>query len=63
MISLPKCKGITRIVLEGQERRLSLNERLIVRAHWLICKACTNFGKQVALMNKASRRWRNYSED
>ncbi|MCV2352952.1 zf-HC2 domain-containing protein [Paucibacter sp. B2R-40] len=63
MIGLPNCKEITRLVLEGEERPLGRAEKLVVRAHYLICRGCTNFGKQVELMRKASARWRNYSED
>jgi hypothetical protein len=62
MMGLPNCREITRMVLEGEERPLGQTEKLIVRAHYLICRGCTNFGKQVELMRKASERWRNYSE-
>ncbi|MCV2367817.1 zf-HC2 domain-containing protein [Paucibacter oligotrophus] len=60
-MGLPKCKDITRMVLEGEERRLGQTEQLLIRAHYLICKGCTNFGKQVELMRKASAQWRSYS--
>ncbi|MCV2358345.1 zf-HC2 domain-containing protein [Paucibacter sp. TC2R-5] len=61
MMGLPNCREVTRLVLEGEERPLRSSEKLAVRAHFLICKACTNFGKQVELMSKASARWRGYS--
>jgi hypothetical protein len=60
---MPTCRDITRRVLEGEERRLGRAERLVIRAHWLICKGCSNFGGQVELMRKASARWRSYTED
>ncbi len=63
MMGLPNCKQITRMVLEGEERPLGQAERLLIRTHYMICKGCTNFGKQVDLMRKASERWRNYSDE
>lgn len=63
MMGLPDCRKITRIVLEGEDRPLGHVERLTVRAHYLICKSCTNFGKQVELMRRASQRWRGYSDE
>ena len=63
MMGLPNCREITRIVLEGEDRSLRRTEQMVVRAHYLICRNCTSFGKQVALLRKASARWRSYSED
>lgn len=57
------CREITRIVIEGEERRLSLAERLTVRYHMLICAACPRFERQLALMRRASARWRQYSSE
>jgi len=59
----PNCREVTELVLLGEERPLSLGERLAVRMHLLICKACPRFLKQVQLMRKASERWRHYSEE
>jgi hypothetical protein len=63
MMGLPTCRQITRMVLAGEERPLGQAEKLVVRAHYLICRGCTNFGKQVELMRKASARWRAYSDE
>ncbi len=63
MMGLPDCREITRIVLEAEDRPLGTAEQLLVRVHYLICRGCTSFGKQVELMRKASAQWRNYSED
>ena len=63
MIGFSNCREVTRLVLEGEERALSPGEKITVRAHYLICKGCTNFGKQVELMRKASARWRKYSDE
>lgn len=56
------CREVTRLVLEGEDRRLRMNERLSVLLHLQICTACSNFVEQVAVMRKAMRRWRSYAE-
>jgi hypothetical protein len=56
------CRDVTRLVLQGEDRRLSWPERLTVRLHMLICKACPGFERQVLLMRRAMGRWRAYSE-
>jgi len=56
------CRDVTRLVLEGEDRRLSLGERLSVRVHMLICKGCPLFVQQVTLMRSAMGRWRQYAE-
>jgi len=57
------CREITALVLQAEDRQLGLGERLSVRLHMLICKACPRFLQQVSLMRKASARWRGYSEE
>jgi len=56
------CREVTRLVLEGEDRSLTLGERIIVRWHYRICEACPKFGRQVKLMRRALTRWRQYSE-
>ena len=56
------CRDVTRLVLEGEDRRLTLRERLAIRLHLVICAACPRFVRQVALMRNATQRWRAYSE-
>lgn len=60
---MPNCREVTELVLLAEEKPLSLGERLAVRMHLLICKACPRFLKQVQLMRRASERWRHYSEE
>lgn len=62
-MGLPNCKEVTRLALEGENRALASRERLTIRVHRLFCKGCTNFGKQLDLMRKASARWRSYTEE
>lgn len=56
------CREVTRLVLEGEDRNLGLGERLRVRLHLAICKACPQFVSQVALMRQAMGRWKGYAE-
>ena len=56
------CRDVTRLVLEGQDRKLPLGERLGVRVHMLYCKACPAFERQARFMRQAMQRWRAYAE-
>jgi hypothetical protein len=56
------CRDVTRLVLEGEERRLPLGDRLAVRLHMVICKACPVFQRQVKLMRGAMGQWRSYRD-
>lgn len=56
------CRELTRLVLEGEDRRLSFAERLRVRCHLFICAACPRFVRQVRFMRGAVGRWKRYAE-
>ena len=56
------CRDITRLILQREDRRLGLAERLAVRFHLRICRMCTRFTGQVALMNRAMGQWKGYAE-
>jgi len=55
------CRELTRLVLDGEDRPLVLHERLAIRLHLLICKACPRFVGQVQVMRSAVGRWRRYT--
>ena len=57
------CRDATRLVLEGEDRDLHLRERLGLRLHMLICKACPNFKRQVTFMRGAMGQWQSYVEE
>ncbi len=57
-----KCREVTRLVLEREERALTLVERIAVRFHLGICLMCTRFTGQVRLMNRAMAQWKQYAE-
>lgn len=56
------CKEVTALVLQSQDRRLALGERLVLRLHWRACGACAAFKRQTDLMHEALGRWRAYRE-
>ncbi len=56
------CREVTRIVLEGEERTLTRQERVILRLHWALCDGCSRFRRQVGFMRQAMGRWRRYSD-
>jgi hypothetical protein len=61
MLLMRTCKQVTHLVLQAEDRVLPLRERLAVRLHMVVCKACPRFADQVVLMRRASQRWRHYS--
>ena len=56
------CREVTRLVLERENRALTLVERIAVRFHLGICLMCTRFTGQVRLMDRAMAQWRQYAE-
>jgi predicted anti-sigma-YlaC factor YlaD len=56
------CREVTALVLAGEDRRLGLFERWVVRAHLEVCQACPRFYRQVALLRQALPRWRAYRD-
>ena len=56
------CREVTRLVLEGEERRLGWVDRTAIRLHLMVCEACPRFMRQVEFMRHAMGRWRNYRD-
>jgi hypothetical protein len=56
------CREVTRLVLERENRPLTVVERVGVRFHLGICLMCTRFTGQVRLMNTAMAQWKQYAE-
>ena len=50
------CKEVSVLVSAALDRRLTYWERLKVRLHLFICKACANFSKQMTVLRAATRR-------
>ena len=47
------CEEVTQLVSESLDRKLPLRKRLAVRIHYLFCKACPQFERQVRFMRDA----------
>ena len=62
-LSLRSCRDISALVLAREDRHLSFPERLAVRVHFMICKACPRFEQQVRAMRDALDMWRHYRDD
>jgi hypothetical protein len=56
------CKEVTRLVLESQDRELSLADRLALEIHWRVCEGCLRFKQQSDFMREAMKRWRQYDD-
>ncbi len=57
------CKEVTRLVLESEDRELSLIEKASLQFHWMACTNCVRFRDQAALMREAVKRWRQYRNE
>jgi hypothetical protein len=57
------CKEVASLVVAREDRNLNVTEKLALRTHMFICKACPGFERQVLTMRNAMRQWRNYAGD
>lgn len=53
-----KCKEVTHLVSESQDRKLSLSERLQLEMHLAMCTGCSNFRRQMSFLREACRNYR-----
>jgi hypothetical protein len=60
--SIRSCRDVSTLVLEREDRNLSFPERLTIRLHFMMCKACPKFEEQVITMRHAMRDWSAYRE-
>jgi predicted anti-sigma-YlaC factor YlaD len=54
---MKSCKEVHLLVIEGQDRKLGLIERLGVRVHLTMCAACRRFEAQMAFLRQALKRF------
>ena len=57
------CKHATRLMSQGQDRQLKLNERLRLSFHLVICNGCANYNKQLDIIRKTIRKLGGHRED
>ncbi|MDX2502963.1 MAG: zf-HC2 domain-containing protein [Gammaproteobacteria bacterium] len=54
------CKDTSRLISEGQERHLSLKEKISLRMHLWMCNNCRRFEQQIVAMRKIIQgEWAN----
>jgi hypothetical protein len=51
------CKEVTHLLSEGQDRKLTVGERLKLEMHMVMCEGCGNFRKQMDFLRAACRRY------
>ncbi len=57
------CKEVTALLIAREDRVLPLTERVGLRMHMVLCRACPRFERQVLTMRNAMKQWRNYTGD
>ena len=50
---LLSCKETTRLLSQGEDRKLSFGERVALRVHFAICKGCPNVSAQFKFLRSA----------
>lgn len=56
------CKEAAALMVAREDRQLELSDRLALRLHLLVCKACPRFERQMLLLRNSMKQWRNYSD-
>ena len=49
------CKEVTRLVSQGEDRKLAFGERVALRLHLAICRGCRNMSAQLRFLHLAVR--------
>lgn len=57
------CKEVTRLYSESQERTLTLQERMSLKMHVMMCSGCHNFGKQIHTLRQAARAYADGADE
>lgn len=56
------CKEVTALVVAREDRELPALDKLRLRIHMAMCKACPPFERQMLTMRNAMKQWRHYGE-
>lgn len=57
------CHDATRLMSESQEHALSLLDRMVLRAHVMMCDGCRNFEKHLPVLRRAARSFARGRDD
>lgn len=60
MMPMISCKKASRLMSEGMDRRLSINEVLNLKMHLFFCAACKQVLKQLKGLRRLMRAYRNH---
>jgi len=52
-VKLLSCKETTRLLSQGEDRKLAFGERVALRVHLAICNGCRNVDKQFKFLRQA----------
>lgn len=55
MSAIFSCREASRLVSEGQDRRLGMRERVSLRMHTMMCGACRAYAKQLSWLDGVLR--------
>ena len=50
------CKHATSLMSQGQDRELTLAERMQLKFHLVICNGCNNYNKQLHIIRETMKR-------
>lgn len=53
------CKDVVRLVSEGLDRELPVDQQALLRAHYAICRGCTNMRERMAFLRRAMQKLRD----
>lgn len=56
---LPTCEEVTQLVSESMDRKLPLGKRMAIRVHFLGCRFCRRFKRQLLLIRKAGQHYKD----
>ena len=56
------CKEVSALLIAREDRALPRVERMALRLHMMMCKACPTFERQLLTMRNAMGRWRHYAD-
>lgn len=56
---IPTCQQTSALLSQGQDRPLTLPEKIRMHAHLLLCRGCRGFSRQLDFMRTALRRYRD----
>ncbi|VAW70192.1 hypothetical protein MNBD_GAMMA09-2011 [hydrothermal vent metagenome] len=54
------CKKATQLMSRAQDQKLSTKQKLQLKLHILMCRACTNYNRQLSFIKKAMQQYGNH---